>query len=51
METVFRQASQMAEVLQVPLVGEDVWEEFLTVEVPMLHQWVEEDEEGKRLHI
>lgn len=32
-------------VLQVPLVA-DGWEEYPTVEVPMLHQW-EEDEEGE----
>lgn len=51
METMVHQASVMAEVLQVPLVAEEGWEEYLMVELPMLHQWVEEDEEGKRLHI
>lgn len=39
----------MVEVLLVPLVEEDGWEEYLMVGVLMLHQW-EEDEEGKRLH-
>lgn len=49
METLVRRASMMAEVLQVLPVAEDEWEGYPTEEVPMHHQWVE-DEEGKCLH-